>query len=159
MLLFFLLFLLFHEEPPPSPPFSDNLLLFLLFTSFVSRLSICSIQSYQNLRTVWYSYLSLCFPSLMQLKTPSSQQQNLAEKYFFNRSDGKFDTHDNFYTLRLLGMTVLWLLQASLYNETNHRHKWISTFKRSIYLRWNLGLIEKAAAKVDQTQFTICIPT
>jgi hypothetical protein len=56
MLLFFLLF---HEEPPPSPPFSNNLLLFLLFTSFVSRLSICSIQSYHNLRTVWYSCLSL----------------------------------------------------------------------------------------------------
>jgi hypothetical protein len=32
---------------------------------------------------------------MIQLKTPSNQQQNPAEKYFFNRCDGKSGKHHN----------------------------------------------------------------
>jgi hypothetical protein len=74
----------------------------------------------------------LCSSSLTQLTAPSSQEQNLAGKYFFNRFDGKSDTYDNFYTLRVLGVTVIWLLQTSLYNETNYR-----VAQKSVYPKEN----------------------
>jgi hypothetical protein len=44
---------------------------------------------------VWYRCISSCFLSIIQLKTSSPQQLNLAENYFFSRCDGKSRTHHN----------------------------------------------------------------
>jgi len=66
-----------------------------IFKEILWQVSIYSIQSYQNSRTVWYSCISSCSPSLIQLKTSVHQQLNPAENYFFNRCDWKSGTHHN----------------------------------------------------------------
>ncbi len=105
--------------------FSFLLVLFQNSPSAVSNL----IKIYELCDTVTFLYASHPWHNWKQLLVSN----RILQKSISSTDLMKILTHMIiFYTLWLLGMTVPWLLQTSLYNETNYRHKWISTFKQSI---------------------------
>jgi hypothetical protein len=77
----------------PGECSSVSSFLLVLFQNFASTISNhIEINSW----TMYYSFLSSCFLSIISLTTPSNQQWSSALKHFFNRSDGKSGTHHSF---------------------------------------------------------------
>jgi hypothetical protein len=123
---------------PLFPPFSwgtssftsSLLVLFQNSTLAVSNLikiyELCDAVTFFYASHPWHNWQHLLVRNRISQKSISSTDlmENLTHRIIF-------------YTSRLLGMAVIWLLQTSLYNETNYRHKWVSTFKRAKYQRWN----------------------